>query len=109
MTGRPRRARQDELETIQKMDQLCFPHDSRDIEEGDLWWVVPAGRGSLAAYGGLRIVSDGRVGYLFRVGVLPEFRGRGLQRKLIRSRINHARKLGLERVVSYTTDRKSVV
>lgn len=41
--------------------------------------------------------------FLALAGVLEKFRGRGLQKKMIRHRVRFARKLGAERVITYVS------
>ena len=75
--------------------------DFADTSKG-LWWVASHG-GRPVAFAGLH---DGRseenVGYLCRAGVIPEFRGRGLQRLLIQARVRKARLQGRTAVVTDT-------
>lgn len=62
-------------------------------ERGD-WWVALAG-GKEAAFAGM-VPSHQlkKAGYLCAAGVLPAYRGHGLQKRLIRVRIAQARKYG---------------
>jgi len=66
------------------------------------WWVAYCD-GEAAAFAGL--VPSSRVpnaGYLKASGVLPKFRGHGLQKRLIRKRLDHARSLGWTTVFTET-------
>jgi GNAT superfamily N-acetyltransferase len=66
------------------------------------WWVVRDG-GEPVAFAALRDVpSWPQTGYMARCGVLPKYRGRGLQRHLLTVREKMARRLGLLRVISTT-------
>jgi N-acetylglutamate synthase-like GNAT family acetyltransferase len=84
------------------MDRICFPDDIADVSSYTKWWVAED-NGKLVAYSGLKLVGNEDVGYFCRVGVLPSYRGRGLQRRMMRAKIRYARKLKLKRIVSYTT------
>jgi ribosomal protein S18 acetylase RimI-like enzyme len=56
------------------------------------------------AFAGLRLCAmpeNRGLGFLCRAGVLPAYRGRGLQKKLIRVREAAARQLGLKELVTY--------
>lgn len=68
------------------------------------WWIVYY-KGDPVAFAGIvpSTIGDG-VGYLKRSGVLPDHRGRGLQRRLLRVRERHAVSNGWHRVVTDTTD-----
>lgn len=77
-----------------------------DLPRG-FWWLVYEKGVLRPAIGfcGLTITpADKTTGYLKRAGVLKAYRGQGLQRKLITVRERKARKLGLVRMVTDTTD-----
>jgi GNAT superfamily N-acetyltransferase len=90
-------------ELIVGLDAKCFPADARVEPLDSIWWTVWTG-GEAVAFAGLRVCQDPAnrgVGFLSRAGVLPVHRGRGLQKRLIRCRLNEARRLGLLEVVTY--------
>lgn len=85
------------------LDEICFPHDDRVNVIDSLWWIVWQGEEAVA-YAGLRpcqVEHNAGLGFLCRVGVVPEHRGRGLQKRLIRVREAAAKAIGLEELVSY--------
>jgi GNAT superfamily N-acetyltransferase len=101
-------------EEILTLHDLTFfdPLVRPDLPRG-FWWLVydrqdwgyfakphpPVG------FCGLTITpADNTLGYLKRAGVLKAYRGHGLQRKLITVRERKARKLGLTRMVTDTTE-----
>lgn len=88
---------------IPDADRLCFPADEAvELLHDDVWWVARE-KNDLAAYSGLRLMGeDNSIGYLHRQGVMPTYRGRGLQRQLTRTAIEWGRKNGLTRIVTYT-------
>jgi GNAT superfamily N-acetyltransferase len=89
-------------DTLNKLQAQTFPGDvSFDIKKG--WWWIAYEDDAPVAFAGLApVLSWMKTGYLARCGVLPEYRGRGLQQKLIRKREDHAKKLGMERVITTT-------
>ncbi len=85
------------------LDEICFPHDDRVNPADCLWWVAWHGTQPVA-YAGMRLCKDPRnlgLAFLNRAGVVPEHRGRGLQKRLIRTRENAARRLAVTELVSY--------
>lgn len=72
--------------------------DADDLRHG-FWWVGFAD-GKPVAFAG--IAPRGDKAFLSRAGVLPEARGAGLQRRLIRIRTRWAAKAGFKRVYTYT-------
>lgn len=69
------------------------------------WWVVYDGKkpAAFAFMCGSDRYAD--TGYFGRVGVLPEYRGRGLQRRLMRAAERKARALGWIAMVSDTRNK----
>ncbi|HYA07750.1 MAG TPA: GNAT family N-acetyltransferase [Xanthobacteraceae bacterium] len=68
------------------------------------WWIAWKGNNPVG-FAGLRLSqSTPGTGYLHRAGVLPRHRGNGLQVRFIRLREAMARKLGMSRMVTDTTD-----
>ncbi len=91
--------RTDDVTTVQALHTLCFPGD--DWEEGDAYWILHDGveaKGFCAA----RKVPRENVVFLVRAGVLPSARGRHLQRRMIHTRLQWARKEGCLAAITYT-------
>lgn len=83
----------------------CFPHDAPvNVTEG-LWWIARDPEGKPAGFCGMSLWAggDALTAYLSLAGVIPEYRGQGLQKRLIRTRLNKAKQLSLARVVTDTT------
>ena len=96
-----RRATDEDWDDILEADRACFPHDAPPPRDG-AWWVVELD-GTLAAYAAVRAAETSPgAAYLCRVGVLPAFRGRGLQRVLVRARERWARARGFTHTVTDT-------
>ena len=65
------------------------------------WWVVFDG-GSPVGFASLTLYDDERnTAFLSLAGVIPSARGKGLQRKLIKRRVDKSIELGAGRVITY--------
>jgi ribosomal protein S18 acetylase RimI-like enzyme len=99
---RPAGSAEDERRILQ-MDAVCFPLDEPPIIAGAEWligWDVA----THAAYCAWKAVKhDGvSIGFHYRAGVLPEYRGQGLQRQMLRLRETRMREQELKVAVTYT-------
>ncbi|TXH19359.1 MAG: N-acetyltransferase [Hyphomicrobiaceae bacterium] len=75
-----------------------------DFNEG-FWWIAWFKRHHPVAFIGIRqSILGPHTGYFIRVGVMPEHRGQGLQRRLMRAMEQKAKKVGWVRIVSDTRD-----
>jgi len=75
---------------------LCLPSDDPETpKEESWWWLAIDEDGKAVGFAGMR-PSDRwqQTMYLCRAGVLPEYRGQGIQKRLIRVRLIKARSLG---------------
>jgi GNAT superfamily N-acetyltransferase len=68
------------------------------------WWLVYHDDAPVAFAGLVKACQHENSGYFIRAGVLPEHRGNGLQRRLIRVREMRARKNGWTRIVTETNE-----
>jgi len=93
----------DDDKQISRMDALCFPVDAPPVIAGAQWFIGWDGQ-EPAAYCAWKPVDhdDVSVGFHYRAGVLPTWRGHGLQRQMIRLRERRMRDSGLSRAVTYT-------
>ncbi len=94
---------------LRDMDARCFPTDTSFWNDQRYhWWVASVqdkrtfNSRTHAAYAGLKIDKNG-VAHLTRCGVLPEFRGMGLQRRLLESRIRWCYRRGVKVIKTYTS------
>ena len=92
--------------TIARGERACFPADKPYIPKPThATWIAhapPDALGdTLAGYAAL-VAHGPAAGFLARCGVLPDYRGQGLQRRLIRARASYARRIGLPLVYTYT-------
>jgi GNAT superfamily N-acetyltransferase len=93
-------AHADELNALQKE---CLPGDKMaDVTHGG-WWIAYDGNKPVA-FAGTQGCTLPLTAYLVRSGVLRSHRGMGLQKRLIRARCAHAKRLGYRRVVSDTSN-----
>lgn len=91
-------------EAIASLDDEIFADEilNPKREKTGAWWIVYAGK-DVAAYAGIKpSVRTPQCGYFCRVGVLPPYRGQGLQRRLIDVRSRYARAQGWNQVVTDT-------
>lgn len=94
----------DNKQLLKVMQKACLPADGLYFPEDGVWWV--AYHADLAV--GFSCLSpsqqleDGI--YLGRCGVGKAYRGRGIQRQMIRLRVQWARRHGYKWAVSDTTD-----
>lgn len=91
----------DKLDKIRWMDKVCFPDEESCSFDGAYWWFAYNENNNLVGYAALTYFPD-NLAFLSRVGVLPGYRGGGLQCKFIRRREREARKNGVTRLVTYT-------
>lgn len=84
---------------IAELDRLIFPEDYAVKYAGSVWWVATV-EGSAVAFAGVKLID----GYAFhtRAGILPDYRGHGLQKKLIAKREAYAFERGAKAVCTYT-------
>lgn len=96
--------REDVAEAIADMHEVCFRNTAAPVDTSEgWWWLVYHGKYAVAFAGLTFGKSDKDTGYLVRSGVMPKYRGRGLQKRLIRAREMKARKIGLHYIVTDTT------
>lgn len=84
------------------MDRVCFPDDETETFEGSELWFVVNDEHNPVAYAAGNVYRPDKALYLNRAGVLPEARGSGLQRRLVRARVAWAKGRGLRMVYTYT-------
>lgn len=66
------------------------------------WWIAFDGKTEAGFAGIVPSSQSPNAGYLSRAGVLPAFRGQGLQKRLIKKRLAYAKQLGWDFVVTDT-------
>lgn len=84
------------------LHKATFPSDTEPEWAAGAWWVVKDGQLPVAFAGITPSVHWRDVFYLVRAGVMPEYRGLGLQRRLIRVRAAYARRAKANWLVTST-------
>lgn len=84
------------------LQQRIFPSDPVLDPAVGFWWTVRHGDEAVAFAALREVPSWPGSGYMARCGVLKDYRGHGLQRRLLTVRERMARRLGMERVISTT-------
>ena len=85
---------------ISELDARCFPGEDLPDTDGE-WWVARVD-GAPVAYACMDASpSTPGIGVLWRAGVLPRWRRRGLHSRLLRARESAARRHGWGHVVTY--------
>lgn len=80
----------------------CLPADKPAETERGFWWVAELDKRPVAFAGMYPSARYAEVGYLCRAGVVRDMRGMGLQKRLIRVRVNKARAIGWKWLVTDT-------
>jgi GNAT superfamily N-acetyltransferase len=96
-------ARSDDIETVKDLDREIFTDSPRLTDEElekSVWWLAYDGGHAVGFAGVWPNINQDRA-FLTRAGVLPEARGGGMQKKLIRVRVAYAKKLGIRRCYTY--------
>lgn len=69
-------------------------------KEKSWWWIAFYGKRQIGFAGLEKIKNEG---FLIRSGVSKYFRGLGLQKRLIRTRIKKCKNLGIRKIITYTS------
>lgn len=97
-----------DVDKLEKLDSLLFTSEKADGEYDkptSMWWVAQVNSLDVGFCGLSVYKSDGELtGELLRAGVLPAYRGLGLQRRMIRLRDAAARRSGCTANLTYTAD-----
>lgn len=92
-----RRWKQADSGPLRDMDAVCFPTDTSFWnDERYHWWRIDG-----MAYAGLRV--EGTTAHFTRAGVMPDYRGQGLQKLLIKARLAWCKRRGIKVVKTYTS------
>lgn len=91
-----------DVQLVRSLDAECFKDEADMTFEGHYLWIARDERGEIAGYAAMQITDSGTAAFLSRCGVLPAFRGKGLQKQFIRVRERTARKLGVRNLITYT-------
>lgn len=93
-------------ELIRQLHKETFPSDEFYESEKNIYWIA------IAKYStkedepvGFCIATELDHGIIFlsRAGIVYKVRGKGLQKRLINTRVNYARRNGFKQVITYTS------
>lgn len=90
-------------ETLQELDINCpfFKGCANEFKENRDWWVITDNKGEIIAYCGSGYKANFAI--FVRAWVKRNHRGKGLQKKMIKLRINAAKKRNCESAITYIT------
>jgi GNAT superfamily N-acetyltransferase len=86
------------------MQMETLPSDPTEDPAHGYWWLTTDGKKPAAYLGMLKVDSWANTGYIARVGVLHEYRGKGLQKHLLRVAERKARQIGWTKLISTTLE-----
>jgi GNAT superfamily N-acetyltransferase len=92
------------VKLLRSLQKECLPLDAPYLEATGWYWVGFWGETPVAFCVLAPSKRWGDCVYLARAGVVPEFQGRGLQKRMISIRERHARKLGYKWSVTDTAE-----
>ena len=92
-------------DTLAELHRLTFCDSARipDFDDGH-WWIAFRAKTPAGFAGVISSTHVNNAGYLCRVGILPAYRGNGLQLRLTRAAEMRGRFNGWHAIVSDTTD-----
>lgn len=91
----------DLYELVQIMDKNIFAGCNNEFQTNREWWVFLDSRGNVGAYCG-SIYSEG-ICIFIRAWVRKSHRGKGIQKKMITTRMKAAKDKGCHIAITYTT------
>ncbi len=89
-------------DTVAALDRACFPGDEPYPTTDARWWLA-LDAGKPLGFAGAKFWPPDRCVFLCRAGVIPEARGKGLQRRLIDVRLRWATSVKARGAYTYTT------
>lgn len=102
MTEKYRIVQTDDLDLVQEISKRIFPEDAKlcgpELDDSE-WWLLKHGK-DVVGFAGVHVVDQDAK--LVRAGVAAEARGRGLQKRLIRTRLAFAKAAGATKAYTYT-------
>jgi GNAT superfamily N-acetyltransferase len=86
------------------LQKKCLPYDTPYETDCGHWWIAFDETNKPVGFAGLvRSSTWYNCGYLCRAGVITDYRGKGLQKRLVRVRLAKAKKLGWDWAITDTT------
>lgn len=103
LVGKPDHISAEAERVIRKLHVQTFGPETKFYIEGSYWWIAYCD-GLPIGFTGLKPFTAVGRAFLYRSGVLTAFQGNGLQKRFIRIRERLAKKIGLMRMVTYTSE-----
>jgi hypothetical protein len=98
-----RKCKPSQLHIAKSLDKKLFSKDEvRDFSEDEIW--IGWHNDTPIAYCSVKYVDlpDNKFAFLSRAGVLTKYRGKGLQKRMIRLRVRDAKRRGFNFICTYT-------
>jgi predicted acetyltransferase len=89
---------------LSQLQKKCLPYDKPYDTNHGYWWIATKDGVDIGFAGLIYSPWWSDCAYLIRCGVLPTYRGQGLQKKFIRVRIRQAKALKMNWLVTSTYD-----
>lgn len=87
------------LAAVRLLQKQIFTAEECVCTEGREWWLVWDGDKAVG-FAGIKVMED--FAFMCLSGILPSYRGNGLQKRLIKARESFAKRCGLSEVITYT-------
>jgi len=91
-------------DALLRLQRRALPQDEPISTKVGWWWLAMDGDDPVAFAGSYQSSRWLDAIYLCRAGVLASHRGQGLQKRLIKAREQHARSIGMNWLITDTTD-----
>ncbi len=102
LESRPEDLAQSSIDEARILDAKEFTGCEVQRWDESYLWVVRDESGQAVGYAAMRYLTADKCGYFSRAAVLNKHRRRGLHRRLVRARINFAKRQGWQGVITYT-------
>jgi len=96
--------REYDLDKVEALDRKVFSIMDPEIDLQGMWWTARNEDKLPVAYAGMKLyrTDNGIISYFHRVGVVPDFRRRGLHQRLIQTRLKASKEEGCVSAITYT-------
>lgn len=91
-----------DLTSMLALHLLCMPYDKFSPHKDESHWIAYDETWTPVAFASAKFRKRENYVYFTRAGVLPCAQGQGLQKRLIKARLNWAKKIGADTAYTYT-------
>lgn len=102
LVSRPEAIDEDAIEVVRKMDTAFFPGCEVSRLKESYVWLAYSPTGNPVGYASMYYLEKENYGYFSRAAIKADHRRKGLHTRLIRCRVNLAKRLGWSGVLTYT-------